>query len=83
MHKECFEIWAATKRHSARDAVTCPMCRSPWQGDDDMVKKIKNKGKIGPDGYVNIADQLGISGERGKVISASLSYMFLSRLRAR
>ncbi|KAI0449999.1 hypothetical protein F5B21DRAFT_448985 [Xylaria acuta] len=64
MHKECFQMWAATKRQSARDAVTCPMCRSPWQGDEDMVKKIKNTGIAGADGYVNVADQLGISGIR-------------------
>ncbi|KAI3338088.1 hypothetical protein F4824DRAFT_98076 [Ustulina deusta] len=61
MHKECFAMWAATKRQSARDAVTCPMCRSPWEGDEDMVAKIKNTGIAGPDGYVNVADQLGIS----------------------
>ncbi|KAI0394547.1 hypothetical protein F5Y17DRAFT_251150 [Xylariaceae sp. FL0594] len=66
MHTECFEMWAATGRKSARDTVTCPMCRSPWQGDEDMVKKIKKKGKIGPDGYVNVADQLGISGVRDR-----------------
>ncbi|KAI2463898.1 hypothetical protein F4781DRAFT_414880 [Annulohypoxylon bovei var. microspora] len=64
IHKECFEMWAATKRKSAKDQVTCPMCRTPWQGDDDMVKKIKNTGIVGHDGYVNVADQLGISGER-------------------
>ncbi|KAI1212128.1 uncharacterized protein F4807DRAFT_417627 [Annulohypoxylon truncatum] len=64
IHKECFEMWAATKRKSARDQVTCPMCRSAWQGDDDVVKKIKNTGIVGRDGYVNIADQLGISDER-------------------
>ncbi|KAI0839358.1 hypothetical protein F5Y06DRAFT_286396 [Hypoxylon sp. FL0890] len=64
IHKECFEMWAATKRKSARDQVTCPMCRTPWQGDDDMVKKIQNTGIIGSDGYVNVADQLGISGDR-------------------
>ncbi|KAI1359380.1 hypothetical protein F5Y08DRAFT_80485 [Xylaria arbuscula] len=61
IHKECFKMWAATKRRDVRDAVTCPMCRSPWQGDEDMVKKIKNTGIAGPDGYVNVADQLGIS----------------------
>ncbi|KAI0487718.1 hypothetical protein F4859DRAFT_267673 [Xylaria cf. heliscus] len=61
MHKECFQMWAATKRQGARDAVTCPMCRSPWQGDQDMVMKIKNTGIAGADGYVNVADQLGIS----------------------
>ncbi|KAI1073537.1 hypothetical protein F5B20DRAFT_501261 [Whalleya microplaca] len=64
IHKECFEMWAATKRKSAGDQVTCPMCRTPWQGDDDMVKKIKRTGVVGSDGYVNVADQLGISGER-------------------
>ncbi|OTA58963.1 hypothetical protein K449DRAFT_385506 [Hypoxylon sp. EC38] len=64
IHKECFEMWATTKRKSADDQVTCPMCRTPWQGDDDMVKKIRNTGIVGSDGYVNVADQLGISGER-------------------
>ncbi|KAI0204054.1 hypothetical protein F4808DRAFT_457161 [Astrocystis sublimbata] len=62
IHRECFERWAATKRRGA--AVTCPMCRSPWQGDEDMVKKITNTGRMNGDGYVNVADQLGISGER-------------------
>ncbi|KAI1391756.1 uncharacterized protein F4822DRAFT_104703 [Hypoxylon trugodes] len=61
IHKECFETWAATKRKSGHDRVTCPMCRTTWQGDDDMVQKIKNTGIIGSDGYVNVADQLGIS----------------------
>lgn len=65
MHKECFQMWATTKRQSARDAVTCPMCRSPWEGDEDMVKKIQNTGVAGADGYVNVADQLGISRRRG------------------
>ncbi|KAI0886444.1 uncharacterized protein GGS22DRAFT_199718 [Annulohypoxylon maeteangense] len=64
IHKECFEMWAATKRKRTGDQVTCPMCRTPWQGNDDVVKKIKNTGIIGRDGYVNIADQLGISGAR-------------------
>ncbi|RYP69307.1 hypothetical protein DL771_006182 [Monosporascus sp. 5C6A] len=61
MHTECFEMWAATKRASARDRVTCPMCRAPWQGDDIVVKKLQNTGVIGDEGYVNIAGQLGIS----------------------
>lgn len=63
IHRECFSMWAATKRQSpgARDNVTCPMCRSPWQGDDDMVKRIRNTGVVGAEGYVNIANQLGIS----------------------
>ncbi|KAI1329992.1 hypothetical protein F5Y16DRAFT_396857 [Xylariaceae sp. FL0255] len=63
-HKECFEMWAATKNRAAHDSVTCPICRSHWQGDEDMVSKIKKKGKMGRDGYVNVADQLGISRTR-------------------
>jgi hypothetical protein len=68
IHKECFEMWAATKRQdrNARNPVTCPMCRTPWQGDEDVVKKIRDIGVVGSEGYVNIADQLGISTIRGK-----------------
>ncbi|KAK8068569.1 E3 ubiquitin-protein ligase Zswim2 [Apiospora saccharicola] len=68
IHTECFEMWAATKRQSpgAKDQVTCPMCRSLWQGDDDVVKKIMNTGVVGREGYVNVAGQLGISGVRGE-----------------
>jgi hypothetical protein len=70
IHKECFEMWAATKRQqgagaTAASEVTCPYCRSVWQGDEDMVKKIKMTGKVGAEGYVNVADQLGISTMRG------------------
>lgn len=70
IHKDCLEMWAATKRQErgARDQVTCPMCRTPWQGDDDMVKKIRNTGVVGSEGYVNVADQLGITKDRGRVI---------------
>lgn len=73
MHTECFEMWAATKRQSpgAKDQVTCPMCRSLWQGDDDVVKKIMNTGVVGREGYVNVADQLGISRVRGELRSTT------------
>ncbi|KAI0545580.1 hypothetical protein F4679DRAFT_576006 [Xylaria curta] len=65
MHKECFQIWAATKKQSGRGTVTCPMCRSPWQEDEgDMVKKVKKTGVTNEDGYINVADQLGISSVR-------------------
>lgn len=65
MHEECFQMWAATKRRSAKDKVTCPMCRAPWEGDDDVVKKIRNTGIVEDEGYVNVANQLGISRVRG------------------
>lgn len=65
MHADCFKTWASTKRSNARDPVTCPMCRSTWEGDDDMVKKIKRGGVVSAEGYVNVADQLGIDRVRG------------------
>lgn len=68
IHKECFAMWAATKRqNTGRNAeVTCPFCRSAWQGDDDMVRQIKRTGPLNEEGYVNVASQLGISQSRGK-----------------
>ncbi|GME63194.1 ring finger domain protein [Neofusicoccum parvum] len=61
VHKACFEQWAATKGNRN---VTCPYCRSPWAGDEEMVKKIAKAGTKNADGYVNVASQLGLSGER-------------------
>ncbi|KAJ3943997.1 uncharacterized protein N0V96_005517 [Colletotrichum fioriniae] len=70
IHKQCFETWAATKRRGSYGSsdVTCPYCRSIWQGDDDMIKNIKKGGKITREGYVNVAEQLGISTQRGMSI---------------
>lgn len=70
IHKGCFETWAATKRRQAagggKAEVTCPYCRSVWEGDGDMIKKIERNGVRNAEGYVNVASQLGISTERGK-----------------
>ncbi|KAK8218792.1 SWIM zinc finger protein [Phyllosticta capitalensis] len=62
IHKECFNQWAATKHGE----VTCPFCRSPWQQDLDesLARKHAKSGKVNAEGYVNVADQLGISRER-------------------
>lgn len=60
-------MWAATKKSGSgagRAVVSCPYCRSPWEADNDMIKKINTSGAPNPDGYVNVADQLGISTER-------------------
>ncbi|CAM1504716.1 Fc.00g023070.m01.CDS01 [Cosmosporella sp. VM-42] len=35
IHKQCFETWARTKTGGK---VTCPFCRSQWQGDEDVSK---------------------------------------------
>lgn len=68
IHKGCFETWAATKRRQAagggKAEVTCPYCRSVWEGDEDVIKKIERNGVRNAEGYVNVASQLGISTER-------------------
>ena len=61
IHKECFERWAATKRGGS---VTCPFCRTPWQGDEDVTSKVAKDGPKNREGYVNVASQLGLSGRR-------------------
>ncbi|KAM0326142.1 hypothetical protein ACHAQA_006736 [Verticillium albo-atrum] len=64
IHRDCFETWAKTKRQSE---VTCPFCRSVWEGDDEMMKTIKKDGSVNREGYVNVADQLGMSSVRGSL----------------
>ena len=39
-----------------------------------MIKKIKAKGKINDEGYVNVASELGLSGMRGTVLLYFVSY---------
>ncbi|KUI56124.1 E3 ubiquitin-protein ligase Zswim2 [Cytospora mali] len=66
IHKQCFEMWSSTKKKSdgAHAKVTCPYCRSVWEGDLDMVNKINKAVKVNAKGYRNVADQLGISKKR-------------------
>ena len=61
VHKQCFEQWAATKKGGS---VTCPFCRTLWQGDEDTLKKVARSGMVNNEGYVNVASQLGLSGKR-------------------
>lgn len=62
LHKTCFDQWAASKRGGR---VPCPYCRTPWETHDPQsMKGLKDQGKVGRDGYVNIASGLGLSGLR-------------------
>lgn len=63
MHQLCFETWARTK---ASGKVTCPMCRSQWEGDEKLLSQIDRTRGTMVEGYVNVADQLGVSTVRGK-----------------
>ena len=46
--------------------------RTPWQGDEDSIAKIKSKGRVNQEGYVNVANQLGLPEDRGKNPSFSI-----------
>ncbi|KAG6196880.1 hypothetical protein E4U50_008061 [Claviceps purpurea] len=61
IHQECFEMWAKTKTGSQ---VTCPFCRSAWEGDPEMVLKVERSRGTIQEGYLNVAEQLGMSTER-------------------
>lgn len=63
LHKTCFDQWAASKRNSD---VTCPYCRTAWEAsvEGQALKNASKTRSAGDEGYVNIADQLGISGRR-------------------
>ncbi|KAK4230998.1 ring finger domain-containing protein [Podospora fimiseda] len=73
IHNRCFEKWAETKRGEQAEqndigtntgsnrgvVVTCPFCRSTWV-EDYTVKVDKKKGRRNSEGYINVAEQLGI-----------------------
>lgn len=64
LHKSCFDQWASARGHGR---VTCPYCRTPWQHDITSGASLKGMSKSGTknsDGYVNVAEQLGMSGTR-------------------
>ncbi|KAG9558705.1 hypothetical protein KCU71_g9953, partial [Aureobasidium melanogenum] len=63
LHKTCFDQWAATKGHGQ---VTCPYCRTQWQTEIDggALKSLAKTGPKNRDGYVNVADQVGMSSRR-------------------
>lgn len=61
IHRECFEQW---QRSKPGQAAKCVYCRSIWKGEvGDINQKVKAGVKNG-EGYVNVAGELGLSGER-------------------
>ncbi|TVY94283.1 hypothetical protein LAWI1_G000464 [Lachnellula willkommii] len=61
VHRHCFEQWARAK--PGQD-VKCVYCRSLWKGDEDTIKRITTGGQVNAEGYVNVAGELGLSGQR-------------------
>ncbi|KID78901.1 Mitogen-activated protein kinase kinase kinase 1 [Metarhizium brunneum] len=60
IHQDCFKMWAKTKTGD----VTCPFCRSKWETDSGLVPKVATDGGMSSEGYINVADQLGINPHR-------------------
>ena len=73
VHKECFDQWASSRQKDGSD-ITCPFCRSRWvEADEAKIRQLAAEGETNKDGYVNIAQQLGISGRRGNFFPCILS----------
>jgi hypothetical protein len=64
VHKQCMKNWMAASRGKA----TCPYCRAKWKEDtsfDGKLGEVDTQGlQRNKDGYVNVAGQLGLSGQR-------------------
>ncbi|KAJ5483860.1 hypothetical protein N7539_006060 [Penicillium diatomitis] len=76
VHKVCFEQWARASR-SSQGPVRCIYCRIEWPspGSDPKVEKLRQSGTLGPGGYINVAEQFGLSPKRGT--SCSLLFEIL------
>lgn len=61
IHKSCFAQWMAAQEGTA---VRCVFCRTPWEVDYDDVQTLTKTRTINAEGYVNVADQFGMSGVR-------------------
>ncbi|KAK3694194.1 SWIM zinc finger protein [Podospora appendiculata] len=59
-------VWcrAACGQNGAGTQATCPYCRSVWESDKDIVKTINKIQGQNSEGYVNVADQVGVSPRR-------------------
>ncbi|KAJ6094768.1 hypothetical protein N7467_002281 [Penicillium canescens] len=67
VHKLCFDKWISTNKASGA-AVRCVYCRTPWQFSDSRqnIQNLRESGQRNKLGYVNVAEQFGISPTRIK-----------------
>ncbi|KAJ6108009.1 hypothetical protein N7523_009332 [Penicillium sp. IBT 18751x] len=72
MHKTCFEQWATASRDTG---VRCVYCRTPWEyvGKEIDIQTLRASIDCMHEGYVNVAEQFGLSRERGTEPSLYLS----------
>ena len=62
-------------KENPRGLQSCTFSRTLWQEDEDSNRKIKTKGRLNAEGYVNVGDQLGFPSERGELINRALSLL--------
>lgn len=65
VHKACMQSWIQV---ATRGKATCPYCRATWDTEEPFDGNLGNVDVKGlqrnEDGYLNVAGQLGLSGER-------------------
>jgi hypothetical protein len=62
VHDECMRHWMQARQGKA----TCPYCRAAWAESELTGRKVNIAGATrNAEGYINVASQLGLSGERG------------------
>lgn len=64
IHRTCFQQW---QRSKSGQMTKCVYCRSEWKVEAGDLSGLKGKVKEGVkngEGYVNVAGELGMSGER-------------------
>lgn len=53
-------------RSGGRTDIDKNNSRTTWQGNDDSLQRIQEKGTVNNEGYVNIGAHLGLASQRGK-----------------
>lgn len=65
VHKECFDEWRNSEIERKRNPATCVMCRQPWDEEKKNDGNALLGGSMGPQNYLNIAEDLGVESNHG------------------
>ncbi|GLI81276.1 hypothetical protein PoHVEF18_009652 [Penicillium ochrochloron] len=67
VHEVCFKQWARASLTS-QGSIRCVYCRTSWPSpgsNNPNVDDLRKNGTIGREGYINVAEQFGLSPKRG------------------
>ncbi|CEJ61984.1 hypothetical protein PMG11_10500 [Penicillium brasilianum] len=80
VHEVCFKKWASVSL-SSQGSIRCVYCRTNWPtpGSNPNVENLRKNGTIGREGYVNVAEQFGLSPKRVSSVYSSSSTAQRSR----